>query len=261
MLRDDYIFVHLESIVNLIYSRGITAKDFLSGILQVPTNILLLNREVSDDVPIDNHTFLNEINDAKTISQYLLDPHSSRNWIDFSQAEALSELTPNDIANLLYMGHMKSHLDTPFSYKLQNDYVYLEVGTNQVKTYYRRLKNFYAVLNQSVIRHAEQTYNEHRLVFRRVNHFSKLPASMVRQLIPVLGEGVIFAFDQAIEQDHELRVPILIASDSNLAPTLRSKESLYNQAQQIAVLKYNLRNQDWHFIITNPKAFDAEALY
>ncbi len=46
-----------------------------------------------------------------------------------------------------------------------------------------------------------------------------------------------------------------------LIRTVRSKESLYNQAQQIAVLKYNLRNQDWHFIITNPKAFDAEALY
>ncbi|ARW19078.1 hypothetical protein S100892_00473 [Pediococcus pentosaceus] len=66
-MRDDYIFVHLESIVNLIYSRGITANDFLKGVLQIPTNILLLNREVSDDLTIDNHTFLNEINGAKKL--------------------------------------------------------------------------------------------------------------------------------------------------------------------------------------------------
>jgi hypothetical protein len=260
-MRDDYIFVHLESLVNLIYSRGITADDFLKGVLQMPTNILLLNREVSDDLPIDNHTFLNEINDSKSISDFLLNHRGSRNWIDFSQKDALSELTPNDIASLLYMGHMKSHLETPFSYKLQNDYVYLDVGENQVKTYYRRLKHFYAVLNHSIVRHAEQLYNEHRLVFRRGNKFSELPSGMVRQLIPVLGEGLIFAFDQAFEQDREYRIPILIASDSNLAPTLRSKESLYNDAKQIAVLKYNLRSNHWHFIITNPQAFDADALY
>ncbi|AXR44016.1 hypothetical protein AAHB41_01850 [Pediococcus pentosaceus] len=260
-MRDDYIFVHLESIVNLIYSRGITANDFLKGVLQIPTNILLLNREVSDDLTIDNHTFLNEINGAKKVSEYLMGNHGPRNWIDFSQRDALSELTPADIANLLYMGHMKTHNDTPFSYKLQNDYVYLDIGENQVKTYYRRLKNFYLVLNQSIIRHAEQAYNEHRIVFRRGNKFAELPAGMVRQLIPVLGEGLIFAFDQAFEQDREYRIPILIASDSNLAPTLRSKDSLYNNAQQIAILKYNLRSKHWHFIITNPQAFDADALY
>lgn len=260
-MRDDYIFVHLESIVNLIYSRGITADDFLKGVLQIPTNILLLNRVVNDDLVIDNHTFLNEVNGSKEINEFLLENQDSRNWIDFSQKDALGELTPSDIADLLYMGHMKTHLGTPFSYKLQNDYVYLNIGENQVKTYYRRLKNFYSVLNYSIIRHAEQAYNEHRLVFRRGNHFAELPSGMVRQLIPVLGEGLIFAFDQAFEQDREYRIPILIASDSNLAPTLRSKESLYNNAQQIAILKYNLRSKNWHFIITNPQAFDADALY
>lgn len=261
-MRDDYIYVHLESLVNLIYSRGITSSDFLQGVFQIPTNILLLNNTTDDNRQIDPHTLLNEINGAKEIGDFLNSPNGgTAKWIDFSQREALGDLTANDIAELLYMGHMNSHLNTPFSYKLQNDFVYLTIGDDQVKTYYRRLKNFYAVLNHSLVRHADQSFNERRGMFRRTVKFAEVPQTMVRQLIPILGEGLIFAFDQSFEQDHQYRVPILMVSDSNLAPTLRSRESLYNKAQQVAVLKYHLKSGHWHFVVTDPHAFDNDSLY
>ena len=258
---DDYIFIHLESIVNLIYSRGINISDFLAGILHVPTNILLLNTETTDDLLVDNHTLLNEINGSKEIEAYLKQHPDKQNWIDFSPKESLGELTANDIADLLYLGHMKSHLGAPFSYKMQNDFVYLSVGENQVKTYYRRLKNFYLVLNASIVRHAQQTFDKHHFTWFKKIKFESLPKGMLRQLIPILGEGLIFAFDQSFEQNKEVRIPILIASDSNLEPTFRSKDSLYNKAKQVALLKYQVKDKTWEFTITDNQAFDTDALY
>ncbi|AEV94548.1 hypothetical protein [Pediococcus claussenii] len=260
-MRDDYIYVHFESLVNLIYSRGISAGDFMNGVLQRPSNILLINGQTNDDLPIDSHTLFNELSGQDEIAEYMLTGAKQLRWIDFSQKESIGDLTDSDIADLLFMGHMGTHLSTPFSYKLQNDFVYLSLGENQVKTYYRRLKNFYSVLNLSILRHAETMQNEHRMMFRRVVHFDEIPQTMIRELIPVLSEGIIFAFDQAFEQDRQYRIPILMVSDSNLAPTLRSRESLYNKAAQIAVLKYNFKSRHWHMVISDPKAFDSDNLY
>ena len=48
-------------------------------------------------------------------------------WIDFSDVTMLKELTPLEISELLYFGHMKNSLHSPFFYKLQNDFVFLNL--------------------------------------------------------------------------------------------------------------------------------------
>jgi hypothetical protein len=260
-MRDDFVYIHLEPIANLIYSRGLSVEDFLRGIPRIPTHILVLNTPINDNLSIDPHTQLNTVSGTFNIRKYLTNPkaiHTS--WLDYSRDEGLDELLPEEIAELLYLGHMHTHYTTPFSYKLQNNFVFLSLGSKHLKVYYRQLKNFYPVLNGALIRHTKQAFNERRM-FRRYDGFPEIPQTMLRQLTPILSSGIIFAFDQAFEQEKQYRIPILIAQENGQSPIYRSRTSLYNKAQQVAVLRYNMVSSHWHLVITNSRAFEDDQFY
>lgn len=46
-------------------------------------------------------------------------------WIDFCDERKLNLLTPQEQAELLYIGHKKEPIRSPFYHQLQNKYVYL----------------------------------------------------------------------------------------------------------------------------------------
>ena len=48
-------------------------------------------------------------------------------WIDFKDYDVLQRLTPNEISELLYFGHMKNQLRSPFFYQLQNSFAFFEL--------------------------------------------------------------------------------------------------------------------------------------
>ncbi|GEL15297.1 hypothetical protein [Pediococcus cellicola] len=245
----------------MIYSRGLSVEDFLRGIPRIPTHILVLNTPVNDNLSIDNHTQLNTVSGTFNIRKYLTNPKADHvSWLDYSRPEGLDELLPEEIAELLYLGHMHTHYTTPFSYKLQNDFVFLSLASKQLKIYYRQLKNFYPVLNGSLIRHTRQSFNERRM-FRRYENFADIPQTLLRQLTPILSSGIIFAFDQAFEQEKQYRIPILVVKDNAQSPIYRSRTSLYTQATQVAVLRYNMISGHWHLVITDSSAFEDDQFY
>ncbi|AMV62700.1 Hypothetical protein ADU72_1488 [Pediococcus damnosus] len=260
-MRDDFVYIHLEPIANLIYSRGLSVEDFLRGIPRIPTHILLLNTPINDNLSVEPHTQLNTISGTFNIRKYLTNPKAEHvSWLDYSHAEGLEELLPEEIAELLFLGHMHTHYTTPFSYKLQNEFVFLSLGSKHLKVYYRKLKNFYPVLNDSLIRHTRLAFNERRM-FRRYDNFAEIPQSMLRQLTPILSNGIIFAFDQAFEQEKQYRIPILVVADNGQSPIYRSRTSLYNKAKQVAVLRYNMTSGHWHLVITDSHAFEDDQFY
>ena len=65
-------------------------------------------------------------------------------WIDFTDLTMIKELSALEISELLYLGHMKTHLHSPFFYKLQNNFVYFDLGDDLLRVYYRYMKNFIA---------------------------------------------------------------------------------------------------------------------
>ncbi|MBA5770603.1 hypothetical protein H3285_29620, partial [Escherichia coli] len=69
-------------------------------------------------------------------------------WIDFEDVELLNQLTPQEVAEMLYLAHTRRHLRSPFYYKLQNNFVYLTREDGRYnKVYYRNLNHFYMLLS------------------------------------------------------------------------------------------------------------------
>ena len=72
-------------------------------------------------------------------------------WIDFIEEEVLNELTGQEIAELLFLGHQKQHLKSPFYNKLGNRFVYLAHDDGWLnKTYYRSFKDFFHLLSEVI---------------------------------------------------------------------------------------------------------------
>ena len=62
----------------------------------------------------------------------------------------VKELTPLEISELLYFGHMKTHLHSPFFYKLQNNFVYFDLKDQRSRVYYRYLEEYYRILADKI---------------------------------------------------------------------------------------------------------------
>ncbi len=66
-------------------------------------------------------------------------------WIDFNDYEMVKELTPLEISELLYFGHMKTHLHSLSFYKLQNNFVFFDLKDARSRVYYRYLDEYYRI--------------------------------------------------------------------------------------------------------------------
>lgn len=121
-MRGNFIYISLEPVTNMIYSLGILPADFLNGIPAIPNQLLLLNEESGNDVEINPHTRLQTITGQAQIRRYLLGKHDHAvKWLDYAHGDDLDFLLPTEIAELLYLAHMDTHIRKPFYAKLQNN--------------------------------------------------------------------------------------------------------------------------------------------
>ncbi len=110
------IYVHLDSISNHVLSSSIKFQSAVLTQNENPKNILLLKGK-SPLATYDDYTGFYYIKDSKKIVAFLEEVQNSTteyNWIDFESLEFLHQLTPQEIADLLYISHANTHLHSPF---------------------------------------------------------------------------------------------------------------------------------------------------
>ncbi len=142
------IYVHLDSISNHVLSSSVNFQPAVLTQNEVPKNLLLLKGR-SPLATYDDYTGFYYIKDEKKIIAFLEEIQNSAteyNWIDFESLEFLHQLTPQEIADLLYISHANTHLHSPFFYKLQNNFIFLNLGQEFTKVYYRKMDDFYRQL-------------------------------------------------------------------------------------------------------------------
>ncbi|HAQ0275129.1 TPA: hypothetical protein IWO12_000744 [Enterococcus faecium] len=126
------VYVHIDTTSNAVLTKGLTATDFANSIVHFPQNLLLLDPSASAG-EYESHTGLKVIRGTENIQRFFSSSRNRRGfdelkWIDFTDLTMLKELTPLEISELLYFGHMKTHLHSPFFYKLQNNFVYFDLN-------------------------------------------------------------------------------------------------------------------------------------
>lgn len=252
-MNADVVYVHLETVSNLILSYGVSLQDFAGALPRVPNHLLLLTPVDLDD-EVDPHTGFNVISGSPAVAAYLTDAHiTTRKWIDFAHAPYLDEVTPNEVAQLLYLGHAYTHLASPFYYKLRNDYVYLDLPDGTVKTYYRHLDQFYVVLNRSLKRHLQEKYPDLRFLFRRRSSIQNVDQTVLRQLEPLFIDGALLSFEHVDIRQRQIHIPIWYL---NSHFKIMNDDWQNTEQEQVAELIYDHDQKKWHLNILKPAAFN-----
>ncbi|WP_334469015.1 hypothetical protein [Levilactobacillus sp. HBUAS67488] len=249
------MYLSLEPVTNMIYSLGISPADFLNGIPAIPNQLLLLNAESGSDVEINPHTRLMTVTGQTQIRRYLLAKHEHAvKWLDYAHGDDLDFLLPGEIAELLYLAHMETHIRTPFYAKLQNNYAYLTLRDGFYKTYYRNLPDFDHVLEVSIKRHLRAMHNN-RWVFARPLAISDVPHEVLLQLIQGLLDGMIIAFDQLVERHRIYVIPVRAITHPERQNTWYTQEEVYADSREVASLRYDLTTREWALSIHDNQVF------
>jgi len=241
----DLIYVHIDVTSNAVLSKGITHQDFTHSIVHHPKNLLLLNPS-AEEGEYDMHSGLKIIRGEEQVNQFFSNTYRRKDeemkWIDFSDVAMLKELSPLEISELLYFGHMKTSLHSPFFYKLQNDFVFFEFVDHMTRVYYRYIDEFYRILADKISRVVLEKVNDKKTFFKRMIPVEKLSVDFLKSMKSILQEGVVFCFDQIEVKDKEYRILIHVVEDS----LWKTKNFAYRNEPIIATLVYNISKRTWH---------------
>lgn len=255
-LSQNYIYVLLDTTTNQVDTRGIGLHYLWEAMKQPVNNVLILSGPKNIG-GFDDYTRFEVIRGSQAcdefIQQQIKTAKYNVKWVDYESQEFLHQLTPGEIAELLYLEHTNRHWHSPFFYKLQNNYVCLPGENNIMRCYYRHISEFFYQLAHQ-LRDAVQPYETRRSLFSLSSytrhHEVAVPSpSVIKALRPLLYEGVVFDLSE-MRIKGKLEIPIYLAED-------RVDEVLLqlSKAERLGTLIYSPRHKEWRL----ESAFNSES--
>lgn len=207
-----HIYIHMNEADQFVMFSGLTMQQFVKSL--GPLQHLLLLKHEYEDSSFNMHTQLEFIPDEEvlTFTKEFMDNPTDLRWIDFKDERKLNQLTPQEQAELLYIGHKKEPIRSPFYYQLQNRFVYLSnEEESMTKIYFRELNDSLRlvvnILNQVVLN------KEKGSSFWRRKQKVGYPELTMEQFIshkPLLKEGVLLSLykqeKSKVSYDLEIRL-------------------------------------------------------
>lgn len=249
------IYVHVNHVHQFVLSSGILLQDFLKGIPFKLPNLLLL-RHPFEDVHFNMHTMF-EYADSEMIAA-LKEENFQINgelcWIDFSNEEILNRLSGQEIAELLYLAHLKNHLKLPFYKKLNNQFVYLTTNDGLLnKIYFKSWEPFYTMLGTTIA----SKLNQQRDVslFRRWKRkpVPPIPSDVLYPFINLMKEGVAMPISKAIRGRQFVEIPVWIVGDFINVDTLFDEcNELFHKKKPDGKIVFNRKSGEWQAFANYP---------
>ncbi|RFU67396.1 hypothetical protein D0469_15110 [Peribacillus saganii] len=248
----EILYLHLQASERFVLSYGMTFREFTYSLNHPLQNILLLKAK-SEDAEFNMNTLLDFIpreNVAKLVKD---DINNSGDfcWIDFDEEIGLDELDGPEIAELLYLGHCKNHLNPPFYGKLNNQFVYLAHDDGWFnKVYYRSIDSFYGIVgNLFTLKLELLKLDRTWLGIRKKNEYTQVPSDVLVMLSRLMQEGAVFSFAGIQQNRNRLEIPIWVVGDYlNMDDMLDAFDDIKKQPAA-AKLTYQRKSQEWSVII------------
>jgi hypothetical protein len=244
----DLIYVHLNQTDQYVMSYGIEFEEFaraFSGSL----NQLLLLAHRFDDAEFNMHTLLEYCPEERIGKLAAEDVHGYGNfcWIDFIEEEVLNELTGQEIAELLYLGHQKQHLKLPFYNKLGNRFVYLAHDDGWFnKTYYRNFRDFFQLLSEVIaVKLGGLKLEKSLLRMKKKRSYPQVNKEILLSLTPFIKEGICISLRDADQQRGRIEIPIWVIGDfDNMDDMYEGYEQIVNKPCHAKII-FDKKLKEW----------------
>ncbi|OKP83469.1 hypothetical protein A3844_21760 [Paenibacillus helianthi] len=144
MKTKDVIYMIYNENEQSTTSMGIEFIDFIHCLTVEPNNILLLeSRYTGEDFHYGLRLEFVRKENLKDLYEENVYSYGDFCWVDFDEMNTLDDLTPQEKAELLYLGHYQQPFGSPFFEKLNNKFVYLAHDDGWFNKIFYKDKNQY----------------------------------------------------------------------------------------------------------------------
>lgn len=249
-LDSDLFYMQMNKSEQYVLSHGITFTDFIKSMNNPIESVLLLEHKF-DDVQLHLRSLFNYIEHEK-IQDLIKEDVSSYgefSWVDFDDIEALDELDGQEIAELLFLNHMKHPLRSAFFQKLNNRFVYLAHDDGWInKTYYRNLDDFYGVLRY-IIMNVMKREQKHKgfMFFKKTSKPEPIDFSSLKNLSGLLYEGCVIDTEKVKSSRAKFEIPFYkLGTYWNMDEMKDAYENMKRNPD--IVVTYNLKEKRWTLV-------------
>lgn len=247
----DLVYVHLNENEHYVLSYGVEFKEFVSTHLDLINNILLLKHGF-DDGDLNMHTLLEYVPQMRLKKLIQDDVYSYGDfcWIDFEEIEGLNELPGHELAELLYLGHIKEHLKPPFYNYLRNRFVYLAHDDGWWnKVYYRHINDFYRLLSDVISEKLSRIKLEKNLLgIKKKRSYASVHKEVILSLKGMMKEGLLFSIKDAKQNRLRIELPIYVIGD------FLNMDDMYDEYERVkkgypdGKLVYDKKTREWNYL-------------
>ncbi|RDI39879.1 hypothetical protein [Falsibacillus pallidus] len=246
------IYVHVNHSDQYVVSHGLQFKEFMSGVPKLPGKLLLLQHRFEDG-EFNRHTLLEYVGDEEIDKLLKEEVHQYGGfcWLDFEDEESLDQLEGQEIAELLYLSHSKSHLRLPFYRKLNNQFAYLAQDDGWFnKTYYRSMDDFYGVLG-TALSHKLSSFKGEKsfLGLKKRKDYPVMPKEILYPFIEDMKEGLLFSIEKAEQSRTKIEIPIWVIGD------FVNMDEMYEEYQNITAnpldgkIVFDRKTKEWKVFV------------
>lgn len=244
----DLIYVHLNQADQYVLSYGIEFNEFAAA-FSGSLNQLLLLKHRFDDADFNMHTLLEYCPEDRISKLAEEDVYSYGDfcWIDFIEEEVLNELSGQELAELLYLGHQKQHLKLPFYNKLGNRFVYLAHDDGWYnKIYYRSFKDFFHLLSEALASKLGELKPEKSLLgLRKKRSYPPVNKEILLSLTPFIKEGICISLRDTDHQRNRIDIPIWVMGDfSDMDDMVEEYETMSTKPYH-AKISFDKKTKEW----------------
>lgn len=234
----DLIYVHLNESDHYVLTYGIEFAEFAQSLSDLFNNFLLLKHRF-DDTDFNMHTLHEYIpNDRihKLIQDNVYD-YGDFCWIDFEELEGLNELPGQELAELLYLGHLKDHLKIPFNSHLRNRFAYLAHDDGWWnKVYYKNMMDFYRMLGDVLAgKLTDKKLEKNLLGLRKKRTYPSIPLETLINMKSMMKEGLLFSVRDTVQSRTGIEIPIWVIGDFN------NMDDMYDEYEKLAKAKCDMK--------------------
>nr|WP_295971006.1 hypothetical protein [uncultured Bacillus sp.] len=244
----DVVYVHLNEKNQYVMSYGIEFFEFVSS-LSSKLNHLLLLKHRFEDSDFNMHTMLDYV-PKKRIMKLVDDEvynYGDFCWIDFEEMDGLNELPGQDLAELLYLGHVKEHLKLPFYSYLGNRYVYLAHDDGWFnKTYYRDINDFYRLLSIVIPMKLGFSKSEKNLFgIKRKRNYPEVDMHLILSLKSLMKEGMVISLKGMSQNRYRMELPMWVIGDfANMDDMYEEYEKSLKRPCEVKLI-FDKKTREW----------------
>ncbi|RLQ93188.1 hypothetical protein [Falsibacillus albus] len=246
------VYIHVHQSEQYVLSYGIEFKEFMAGVSEPPSKLLLLKHQF-EDTEYNVHTLM-EFVEHDQINKLIKDDvygYGDFCWVDFEEEEALNQLDGQELAELLYLSHVKHHLRHPFYRKLNNRFVYLAHDDGWFnKMYFRSFDEFYDMLGYSIsqkltLQKAEKTF----FGLKKKKEYPVMPKEILYPFIEDMKEGIVFSVEKAEQSRAKIEIPVWVIGDFSDMDEMHEEYQTIQSQPIDGKIVFDRKSREWKAFI------------